>query len=277
MIGIYKITFADGQFYIGQSSNIEKRLRYHDNLKGKGSPKLINAYTHSTVISKDILEECTLENLSSKERYYIETLRPTLNTLPGGEGMCGLNHPKSKYTKEQIEQVVRLFTDTLDSYAEIVAKTGVATSSVHDICKGRTHIWATVDKDLETPHKEREQLKCKRVYDSNGIEYIIETSVVDFEREHNIPSGTINRVLSNVSGKTQSGWYLTPPDLTKYTLVSDEGIEFSVTVDEMAGIFREFKLPAYARERIRSGYTYKGWLIKDYQKQFMEALLKKHL
>ena len=40
--------------------------------------------------------------IDEKERLYIKSLSPPLNTLPGGEGMSGFNHPRSKYTKEQL-------------------------------------------------------------------------------------------------------------------------------------------------------------------------------
>jgi predicted GIY-YIG superfamily endonuclease len=47
MIGIYKITAPDGKVYIGQSRNIEKRLRSH----ASGSHKLINGIYESTIYS----------------------------------------------------------------------------------------------------------------------------------------------------------------------------------------------------------------------------------
>lgn len=71
MIGIYKITKKDnGKSYIGQSNNIERRIKEH---KYKTDIPIeiaiqkygIDAFTY------EILEECSLEELDEKEKYWI--------------------------------------------------------------------------------------------------------------------------------------------------------------------------------------------------------------
>ena len=73
MIGIYKITNPKGKIYIGQSTNIEKRIHGYENLRYCSQQiKLYNSlkkYTPNTHIF-EIIEECLVEELNEKERYW---------------------------------------------------------------------------------------------------------------------------------------------------------------------------------------------------------------
>jgi group I intron endonuclease len=40
MVGIYKITNPKGKVYIGQSTNIEERMKHYINKNGKRQPKI---------------------------------------------------------------------------------------------------------------------------------------------------------------------------------------------------------------------------------------------
>ena len=83
MIGIYKIeNLINGKVYIGQSVNIKERWNEH---------KLINSRTSKDALKKqkyplylafqkyglenfsfEVLEECSLEDLDTKEQFYIK-------------------------------------------------------------------------------------------------------------------------------------------------------------------------------------------------------------
>lgn len=74
MIGIYKITNPKEKIYIGQSTNIEERWeKGHKYYSGSGQ-KLKNSLkkygweNHK----KEIIEECSIEELSVRETYWIE-------------------------------------------------------------------------------------------------------------------------------------------------------------------------------------------------------------
>ena len=71
MIGIYKITSPSGKIYIGQSININKRWDNHKRHSGIG-PKLKNSYIkHGFDFHiKEIIEECSIEQLNEKEIYW---------------------------------------------------------------------------------------------------------------------------------------------------------------------------------------------------------------
>ena len=73
MVGIYKITSPSGRTYIGQSIDIEKRfLSYSKLLRCKTQIKLFRSFLKYEVINHkfEIIEECDIELLNERERYY---------------------------------------------------------------------------------------------------------------------------------------------------------------------------------------------------------------
>jgi group I intron endonuclease len=72
MIGIYKITNPNGKIYIGQSINIEKRFISYKKLNCINQPKLYNSFIKYGIDNHTfiILEQCFVEELNIKERYY---------------------------------------------------------------------------------------------------------------------------------------------------------------------------------------------------------------
>ena len=73
MVGIYKITNPKGRVYIGQSSDIEKRwIQYKYCDKSCVGQKLYNSIKKYGIEAhtKEILEECEVGELMSKEVYY---------------------------------------------------------------------------------------------------------------------------------------------------------------------------------------------------------------
>jgi hypothetical protein len=107
MIGIYKITNPTGRVYIGQSTNVERRKEeYSGKNKGKGQVALclsLEKYGFSQH-TFEVIEECAIENLNKRERYwqdYYNVLKEGLNCrLTGTEDKSGL------FSKESIEKRV---------------------------------------------------------------------------------------------------------------------------------------------------------------------------
>lgn len=96
VIGIYRITnLANNKIYIGQSIDIEKRVKDHFykafSVKDSSYPSAIHnairKYGKESFVY-DVLEECSMDELDSKERYYIDlynSLSPNgYNMLIGG-------------------------------------------------------------------------------------------------------------------------------------------------------------------------------------------------
>ena len=109
MIGIYKITNKiSGKTYIGQSHNIERRLKEHKYKKDIPIELAIQKYGVENFIF-EVLEECSLEELDEKEKYYINLY----NTYKGsgyncneGGGCSNLeNNGRTKMTNEDIYNI----------------------------------------------------------------------------------------------------------------------------------------------------------------------------
>jgi len=81
MAYIYKLIFDNGDFYIGQTSNIEVRITNHRSSKGKGSPKLQKAFKTSKYLGYEILEEC--DEILKKQHILKSLTRLSIRYLVG--------------------------------------------------------------------------------------------------------------------------------------------------------------------------------------------------
>ena len=148
MKGIYKITNnLTGDFYIGSSINIEKRIKIHkEHLNRKVHPNkyLLNVVTKYGISNFlfEILEECIEENLLEKEAFYIESLKPKYNLMPAS---CGrIVH--SEETKKKISMKLKSKVD--DSFRKRMSETNKGRKmseesklAISNANKGRKKIW----------------------------------------------------------------------------------------------------------------------------------------
>lgn len=74
MIGIYKIINPEGKIYIGQTINYDRRKKEYIRQKGKGQPLLNKSMIKYTPEEHlfEILEECNINQLDEKEKYWKE-------------------------------------------------------------------------------------------------------------------------------------------------------------------------------------------------------------
>lgn len=98
MTGIYKITdITNGKVYIGQSINIENRIKQHFNGHGKIAIDLEINSKGSENFSVEILEECPTVELNRREQFYIKKYNSVEN---GYNCNYGTNKDKKlKYIK----------------------------------------------------------------------------------------------------------------------------------------------------------------------------------
>jgi group I intron endonuclease len=103
MIGIYKITNPKGKIYIGKSISIEERMNsYKYEGSRKHQPKINNSISKYGIENHEfeVIEYCSLEELNSKEIFWInkfDSIQEGLNCSSGGEG-----GPRDTKTKHQI-------------------------------------------------------------------------------------------------------------------------------------------------------------------------------
>lgn len=135
MIGIYKITEKENptMFYVGKSSNIERRFKEHiqksyaqsripfdDYISQKGKDAFIY----------EVLEECSVEELNLKEKYWIDKLEATKsgNRFDGGlTNVVGFNNPKAKLTEQDIIEIKKAYNnhqkqkEVYEKYKDIIS------------------------------------------------------------------------------------------------------------------------------------------------------------
>ena len=109
MIGIYKITNKiSGKSYIGQSNDIERRFKEHQQ-KGTVSRIPLDAAIQKygkDAFTYEVIEECLVEELNDKEQYYIQlydTMKNGYNCNEGGnQQSIGTNNGRSKLTEQDV-------------------------------------------------------------------------------------------------------------------------------------------------------------------------------
>lgn len=252
---IYKLTFESGDTYVGKTGNYDKRMREHINCQGKGSPKLQRAFETSTLIDKEILAICSADEINDLEVKYIAQIRPTLNTLPGGEGMSGLNHPRCVYTKEQILGVVELLKTDLPGSA-IATQIGVPTSLVMDISIGRAHVWATENVDLS----HRRTGGPITVFSPSGVPHTILDNYCLFEQANGLSQCAISRLKLGVI-KEHKGWSVHRPIM--YIITSPEGESMRVTKFQAKEILAPLMSRVSLNLIMNKAKKVKGWTLKE--------------
>lgn len=234
-IGIYKLTFTDGSFYIGRSVNIEERYKDHCSmLKRKKStcPKVQKKFNElGTLPTVDILEVTVIDKLSEKECIWIHSMKAVvegLNILPGGTDMLvGDEHPQSKYSNEQILHVVTLLSSNspMYSHSEIESLTSVKATTIKDIICSKSHLWVR-EKHPElyaemlltkpyrkinsvsnlNPQANKKTVNYPLVISPEGLEYNIE-HLSNFAKEHGLQASNLSHVLSG-RREHHKGWRL---------------------------------------------------------------------
>ena len=113
--GIYKITnLVNGKMYIGQSIDIYKRWKEHNNIAFRTTSKSYNYPLYKAIrkygidnFKFEIIEECSIEKLNDKEIYYINKYNTCIfnknsfgyNMTLGGEGHRGYKHSEESKRK----------------------------------------------------------------------------------------------------------------------------------------------------------------------------------
>ena len=135
MIGIYKITNKnDGTVYIGQASNIERRISEHKQTRQQTIDNYINCLGVEN-FSFEILEECPIEELDIKEREYIEkydSQNNGYNIQQGGfNNSKGSGNGRAKLTEKEVIMIRTAYANhekPLDVF-EKVKYTGISYAS----------------------------------------------------------------------------------------------------------------------------------------------------
>ena len=135
MIGIYKITEKENptMFYIGKSNDIERRFKEHIQKSYSQSRIPFDDYINEKgkdAFTYEILEECPIEELNIKEKYWIDKLQATKsgNKFDGGlTDVVDSNNPKAKLTEEDVIEIRKAYNnhlkqkDVYEKYKDIIS------------------------------------------------------------------------------------------------------------------------------------------------------------
>ena len=161
--GIYKITNnINSHSYIGQSINIEERWRHHKRYDIKRSQyPLYRAFEKYGLnnFSWEILEECSEEELDTKEEYYIQLYNTYLQGYNQTLGGQGSKHYSIKLSAEDINIIYDLLLNSNIPQNDIAQMFNVGADTISEINQGKTRI----NPNLSYPLRINKYKKyCKR-------------------------------------------------------------------------------------------------------------------
>lgn len=220
--GIYKLEFIDGSYYIGQSINIESRLKNHYKMLLEGthhSYKVQHKYNSTNILPKhSIIKECNVSELNSIEDLLIDLSdKLCLNVKAGGDSNFGINAVSAKYHTSDIEMAFLLLVDHPGIlHREVAAFVGIDINTVHDISAGRSR--ALTEMSIKYPEKYAALLKMKAPntrgkttvilgHEDGRTVRLITGEYSEFCRNNNVQSSNLAKVITG-KRKATMGWKL---------------------------------------------------------------------
>ena len=170
MTGIYKIISPTNKIYIGQSIDIEKRwISYKQNNNYQCQTRLKKSIEKYGIDQHQfiILEECTVEQLNNRERYYQD-----LYNVLGPHGLnCRLTTSETKSGKNSIESNLKRSLSTKGkskgprpdvSERNKIIHTGKTISEQHkEILRNRKGTWNHSIESIEKIRNKNKKPKTK--------------------------------------------------------------------------------------------------------------------
>ena len=193
--GIYKYTSPSGKIYIGSSKNIYKRIKYYKSLNCKNQKKLYNSFKKHGYENHifEIVEECNIEKLYERERYYGEIFE-----VIGNKGL-NLMLPKNEEQKRIVsEETLKRMSDSKKGekgsfYGRTHTKE--AREKIGNSKKGRKH----TDEHRKKVSENNAKNKAKIVLDKEtGVFYESAKEVSDlYEIKHSTLRARLNGTNRN--------------------------------------------------------------------------------
>lgn len=292
-IGIYVLYYEtdNNKYYVGQSVNIENRYREHCNKLRAGNHinlKLSNDYLfYKHLPTMHILEQCSLEHLDEREEYWISEFnsyyRGYNNTAGGDATANGYKSPFCLNTKEELENVFNLLSNTDKSYSDIESLTNVSVSAIRKIANGSRHSWLHEQfPDLWEIIKNKigrttALYEDKEIYVKIMLDLAYSNDTLDtIARKYGANISTIK----NINYGAQHAEFLKSKDCVAWNamvnkqrkkglqsskvLVSPDNAEYPLSLYNIKDIATEFLLSHNSLYKVTQGITkeHKGWKLK---------------
>ena len=225
MIGIYKITNPKGKVYIGQSIDVNKRVKDYNNPQAyQTGKKILNSILKYGIENHeiDIIEECNRENLNDREVFWIKeynSVKEGLNIEEGGYYSNRSQEVKDKISKNRKGKNTRKITqytpqldfiktwDSINEAEEIYGK-GIKSVLSRKTYTAGKFIWryeGEVVDYSDLPPKQHHNSKPVIQYDLEGNIVKEWNSLMDVERAKGWNSANISEVL-NRTNRTAFGF-----------------------------------------------------------------------
>lgn len=214
-IGIYKLEFEDGSYYIGKSVNIEDRYNGHLSSLKRNKHHNILVQTKYNKYGKPkllILKSTLVKELTATEEYYIaNNINNNLNlniSIGGINENTGIDHGNSKYTYDQIEEVFLYLVNRYSLHSDISKATGVPLGTIKAISCGKRHTWL---KDIYPDqynlllNTKTEQFVETRIVKDNLIITIKNGEAASIARSIGIDPSNLSKLIKG-KAKSCQGW-----------------------------------------------------------------------
>jgi group I intron endonuclease len=207
MIGIYKITSPSGKVYVGQSIDVEKRIKkykcIYNSRKQIGIYNSLKKYGYENHVF-EVLEECDINILNERERYwqdYYNVLKKGLNSK-----LTTTKSKSGRLSKETINKMSKSLKGRVitKEWRENLSKAG----------KGRKPSKKSIDRLIQYNKKriKSEDEKFKIAYNNPTSKIILDIntgvfyySIADLARNINVnPSTLFDKLTQRKNYKNKS-------------------------------------------------------------------------
>lgn len=192
MIGIYKIeNQINHKVYIGKSIHLERRLSEHCFPSANQEIDLAIKKDGINNFNFQILEECSLSQLSEREQYYIHKY----NCIkPNGYNIVDYSDNNITHYSFYDEQIINNIIDDLQnnlslSLSDIANKYGINVSNISRINKGETHIQENLQYPLRQVYQKNKIYcqECGKEIFTRTAKYCIQCYDKIYAKQHLIP------------------------------------------------------------------------------------------
>lgn len=181
MIGIYIYRNTINQkVYIGQSTNIDRRIKEHNLRAYQESSTEYNSLLCKAIrkhglenFEIKVLKTCSKDELDSLEQYYIKYYNSYLKECGYNMTMGGNSNGKRKLTYEQLEELTSELINTRIPQKDLAEKYGVTDQTISDINVGKYY-----SRELDYPLRKSAKTYCIEcgVEITKGCNYCVKCS-----------------------------------------------------------------------------------------------------
>lgn len=219
--GIYKITnLINNKVYIGQSIDIKQRwynhLHHHQRFKDLPLYRAFKKYG-ITNFTFNIIEECNIQDLDEREKYWIQYYNSYNNGYNMTTGGQGTHNTEIKLSAKDIENIINLLKDNKLSQRKIAKLYNVGQDTISEINQGKTRRQNNIEYPIRQFKKDKNYIcplcgeykcytstycnKCNYIYQrkqERPSKEILKTlirnqSFVDIGKQYNVTDNTIRR------------------------------------------------------------------------------------